>query len=372
MKQQKKKDRPAGKTNSAGGTRSGKKADPGEGYIKRKDDAGAGKSTGKGRTVRPGTGETISTGWKGKAPASREKVKSRVKPGGFPGSAEVRPASDHPFKKFRKEKPASYARRFGEKHAGEEQKSRSVAAKDHKAPREIRLNRYIANSGVCSRREADDYILSGQVTVNDVVVRELGTKVTRSDTVRLRGKKLNPEKKVYVLLNKPKDYISTVDDPYAKRTVMDLVRNCCRERIYPVGRLDRQTTGLILFTNDGELTKKLTHPSHKVAKIYQVGVDKPLERAHLEKIAGGIELEDGPIQVDEISYVDPADKSQVGVQIHSGRNRIIRRIFEHFDYKVVKLDRVFFAGLTKKNLPRGKWRFLNEKEVNRLKMNIFK
>ena len=201
---------------------------------------------------------------------------------------------------------------------------------------------------------------------------ELGTKVRYTDIVTLRGKKLNPERKIYLLLNKPKDYITTVDDPWAKKTVMDLVRGACRERIYPVGRLDRHTTGLLMFTNDGDIAKKLTHPSHKVMKIYHITLDKPLDPEVLEKIAGGIELDDGPVKVDEISFVDMSDKSQVGIRLHSGRNRIVRRIFKYFDYKVIKLDRVFFAGLTKKNLPRGKWRFLDEKEVNRLKMNIFK
>ena len=282
---------------------------------------------------------------------------------------------EHPFEKFRREKPAASKpgslKEKGLKTFKSKEIGRQPDKKSHE-PKTVRLNRYIANSGVCSRREADDFILGGHITVNDRVVKELGTKVTYSDTVRFKGRKLDPEKKIYILLNKPKDYITTVDDPYAKRTVMELVRNSCRERIYPVGRLDRQTTGLLLFTNDGELTKKLTHPSHKVIKIYQVGLDRPLEKADLEKIARGIELEDGPVQVDEISYVDGTDKSRVGVQLHSGRNRIVRRIFKQFDYKVVKLDRVFFAGLTKKNLPRGKWRALNEKEVNMLKMNIFK
>ena len=281
---------------------------------------------------------------------------------------------EHPFEKYKNKKPS--ATRRNEKDKDRKEKTREAngyrgSEKTVREPKKIRLNRYIANSGVCSRREADEIILAGHIKVNDKVVNEVGTKVTYSDVVRFKGKKLNPEKKIYLLLNKPKDYITTVDDPYAKRTVMELVRNSCRERIYPVGRLDRHTTGLLFFTNDGELTKKLTHPSHKVIKIYQVGLDRPLEREDMEKIASGIELEDGPVQVDEISWIDDSDKSQVGIQLHSGRNRIVRRIFKHFDYKVVKLDRVFFAGLTKKNLPRGKWRFLDEKEVNRLKMNIF-
>ncbi len=280
---------------------------------------------------------------------------------------------EHPFEKFRHKKPVT-----GKKEIRDEGRGKSFKKKEHgQSPpaafksKEIRLNRFIANSGVCSRREADEYIAAGHIKVNDKVVKEVGTKVLRSDIVRFKGQKLNPEKKVYLLLNKPGDFITTVDDPYAKRTVMELVRNSCRERIYPVGRLDRHTTGLLLFTNDGELTKKLTHPSHKVIKIYQVGLDRPLEREDMEKISAGIELDDGPVRVDEISYIDDSDKSRVGIQLHSGKNRIIRRIFKHVDYKVVRLDRVFFAGLTKKNLPRGKWRFLSEKEINRLKMNIF-
>ncbi|MFO7922666.1 MAG: pseudouridine synthase [Bacteroidales bacterium] len=292
------------------------------------------------------------------------------KPGGKRKSEK-----EHPFEKFRNKKPGAGKKQVSDEKRGAFIKSSRDTGKQPFAaykPKEIRLNRYIANSGICSRREADDYIVAGHVKVNDKVVKEVGTKVTYSDVVRFKGKKLNPEKKIYLLLNKPRDFISTVDDPYAKRTVMELVRDSCRERIYPVGRLDRHTTGLLLFTNDGELTKKLTHPSHKVVKIYQVGLDRPFERADMEKIAGGLELEDGPVQVDQISWVDESDKSQVGIQLHSGKNRIIRRIFKYLDYKVVKLDRVFFAGLTKKNLPRGKWRFLSEKEVNRLKMNIFR
>ena len=291
------------------------------------------------------------------------------------GPAVRRTEREHPFKKFKHDKPVSSIRKsedVRDKKIFRGKAGTSGHDKKFSEPKEIRLNRYLANSGVSSRREADNYITAGYVTVNDKVVKELGSKVKYSDVVRFKGKKLNPEKKIYLLLNKPKDYITTVDDPYAKQTVMELVRNSCRERIYPVGRLDRHTTGLLLFTNDGELTKMLTHPSHKVAKIYQVGLDRPVELADLEKIAGGFELEDGPVIVDEISYLDEGDKSQVGIQLHSGKNRIVRRIFKHLDYKVIKLDRVFFAGLTKKNIPRGKYRFLNEKEINMLKMNIFR
>lgn len=232
----------------------------------------------------------------------------------------------------------------------------------------MRLNRFIANAGVCSRREADTYIEAGVVTINGKIVTTLGTKVLPGDEVRFDGRRLNAERKVYLLLNKPKDFVTTTDDPHADKIVMDLVKDACSERIYPVGRLDRNTTGLLLFTNDGDLSRKLTHPSHNMKKIYQATLDKPLIKAHLEAIAEGIELEDGFIAADAISYIDRDDKTVVGIEIHSGKNRIVRRIFEHFGYHVRKLDRVLFAGLTKKNLPRGKWRFLSEKEVKFLKM----
>lgn len=233
---------------------------------------------------------------------------------------------------------------------------------------EMRLNRFIANAGVCSRREADKYIVAGLVTVNGVSVTELGVKVKMSDDVRFDGRKLSAETKVYILLNKPKDVVTTTDDPHAGRTVMDLVKDACPERIYPVGRLDKNTTGVLLLTNDGELSDRLTHPSHRVKKIYQVTLDKPLTKNDLLQIAEGLELEDGPIAADAISYIQPGDKAEVGLEIHSGRNRIVRRIFEHLGYRVRKLDRVFFAGLTKKNLPRGTYRILTGKEVNFLKM----
>lgn len=232
----------------------------------------------------------------------------------------------------------------------------------------MRLNRFVANAGVCSRREADTYIEAGLVSINGKQVTELGTRVMPGDEVRFDGRKLDAEKKVYLLLNKPKDFVTTTDDPHADKIVMDLVKEACEERIYPVGRLDRNTTGLLLFTNDGDLSKKLTHPSHNMKKVYQVTTDKPVEKAHIEMIAEGIDLEDGPIAADSISYIDREEKTEVGIEIHSGKNRIVRRIFEHFGYRVKKLDRVLFAGLTKKNLPRGKYRFLSEKEVKFLKM----
>lgn len=228
----------------------------------------------------------------------------------------------------------------------------------------MRLNKFIANSGVCSRREADKLIADSQIMVNGITVTEVGTKVSMDDDVRLDGVRLMAEAKVYLLMNKPKDFVTTLDDPTGRKTVMDLIGDACDERIYPVGRLDRATTGVLLFTNDGNLTKKLTHPSYERKKIYHVHLDRNITKDELTKVAEGFELEDGFIQADEISYVDAKDKSQVGIEIHSGKNRIVRRIFEHLGYEVQKLDRVYFAGLTKKNLPRGKFRFLTQKEIN--------
>ncbi len=232
-----------------------------------------------------------------------------------------------------------------------------------------RLNKYIANAGICSRREADDLIASGVVQVNGKTITEMGFRIKPTDIIKYGGQTLKKERLVYLILNKPKDYITTVDDPQKRKTVLELVQGACRERIYPVGRLDRATTGLLMFTNDGELTKKLTHPKYGVRKIYHVELDKPLKRSDLDQISEGIELEDGPIKVDEVTYVgDATDKTQVGVEIHSGKNRIVRRIFEHLGYNVRKLDRVMFGSLTKKDLPRGRWRLLSEAEVGMLKM----
>ena len=235
----------------------------------------------------------------------------------------------------------------------------------------IRLNKFLANAGICSRREADEFIQKGAVKVNDVVVTELGTKITRQDVVTFNEKPVQIESKVYIVLNKPKNCVTTSDDPQERLTVMDLVKNACQERIYPVGRLDRNTTGVLLLTNDGDLASKLTHPSFKKKKIYHVWLDKNVAIEDMEKIANGLELEDGEIHADAISYASEDDKSQVGIEIHSGRNRIVRRIFESLGYHVTKLDRVYFAGLTKKNLGRGKWRYLNEREVNALRMGAF-
>ena len=235
----------------------------------------------------------------------------------------------------------------------------------------IRLNKFLANAGVCSRREADEFIQAGVVTVNGEIVTELGTKVLRTDEVKFHDQPVTMEKKVYVLLNKPKDYVTTSDDPQQRKTVMDLVKNVCPERIYPVGRLDRNTTGVLLLTNDGDLASKLTHPKFLKKKVYHVYLDKNVSAADMQQIAEGIELEDGEVHADAIEYAKEDDKSQVGIEIHSGKNRIVRRIFESLGYRVIKLDRVQFAGLTKKNLRRGDWRFLTEKEVDMLRMGAF-
>jgi 23S rRNA pseudouridine2605 synthase len=235
----------------------------------------------------------------------------------------------------------------------------------------VRLNKFLANAGVCSRREADEFIQAGVVTVNGEIVTELGTKVLRTDEVKFHEQPVTIAKKVYVLLNKPKDYVTTSDDPQQRKTVMDLVKGACPERIYPVGRLDRNTTGVLLLTNDGDMASKLTHPKFLKKKIYHVYLDKNVTARDLQQIAEGIVLEDGEIKADAVEYADPVDKKQVGIEIHSGKNRIVRRIFESLGYKVTKLDRVQFAGLTKKNLRRGDWRYLTEDEVDRLRMGAY-
>lgn len=234
----------------------------------------------------------------------------------------------------------------------------------------VRLNKWLSNAGVCSRREADELIKAGVVEVNGVVITEMGFKVAPGDKVKYGGESLSQEKLRYVLLNKPKDFITTSSDPQNRRTVIHLVKNACRERIYSVGRLDRNTTGLLLFTNDGDLAKKLTHPRYNIKKIYQITLDKPVSHEHLQALRDGIELHDGIIKADMVDYVAGMDdKREIGIEIHSGKNRIVRRMFEFFEYKVMKLDRVVFAGLTKKDLPRGKWRFLTDQEIGFLKMS---
>ncbi len=253
-----------------------------------------------------------------------------------------------PYRKYGDEKP-SYPKYNPEKQTGA-----------------MRLNRFIAQSGICSRREADDFILAGVVSVNGVIVSELGTKVMPNDVVKFNDSRVQGEKKVYLVLNKPKGFVTSLEDPHADKTVMELVKDACTERIYPVGRLDKNSVGLLLFTNDGDLTKQLTHPSYAKKKIYQVTLDKPFSRADMDRITEGITLEDGEIYADEVSYVSE-DKKEIGIEIHSGRNRIVRRMCEFLGYEVKKLDRVYYAGLTKKNLKRGQWRFLSDIEVNRLK-----
>ena len=232
----------------------------------------------------------------------------------------------------------------------------------------IRLNKFISNSGICSRREADTYIEHGSVTVNGNLITEMGYKVQPNDDVRFDGTSISPEKKKYVLLNKPKNYITTMDDERGRKTVMELVSNAANERIYPVGRLDRMTTGLLLFTNDGELAKKLTHPKHDFKKLYHASLDRKLDLKDLQKLRGEVIIEGKKVFIDAVSYVEGQSKTEVGIEIHSGRNRIVRKIFEHVGYKVVKLDRVLFAGLTKKNLPRGRWRELTKQELANLQM----
>ena len=235
----------------------------------------------------------------------------------------------------------------------------------------MRLNKYIANSGICSRREADEYIQNGQITVNGEVVTTLGSKVKRDDAVCFKGKQLQSERKVYILMNKPKDYVTTVEDPHATHTVMELLEGACEERVYPVGRLDRNSTGVLLFTNDGDLTKKLTHPSFKKKKVYNVQLDRKVTEDDLERIFNGIELDGEKVEVDAVDYTVDSDGTEVGIEIHSGQNRVVRRLFESLNYRVDKLDRVYFAGLTKKKLSRGQWRFLEPKEINMLKMGRF-
>ena len=271
------------------------------------------------------------------------------------------------FKKAPRQRTADY-----DPNAKYSMKKRIEYKEEHYEPNEpLRLNKFLANAGICSRREADEFIQAGVVTVNGEVVTELGTKVLRTDEVKFHDQPVTIEKKVYVLLNKPKDYVTTSDDPQQRKTVMDLVKNACPERIYPVGRLDRNTTGVLLLTNDGDLASKLTHPKYLKKKIYHVYLDKNVTAHDLQQISEGIQLEDGEIKADDVQYAHPTDKKQVGIEIHSGKNRIVRRIFEALGYRVQKLDRVQFAGLTKKNLKRGDWRYLTEEEVDRLRMGAY-
>jgi len=276
-------------------------------------------------------------------------------------------SDDRPFRRERSDRPYDKDNR---KNSYRNEKSDMPERKTRRPSTGglTRLNKYIANAGICSRREADELIQAGVIKVNGTVITELGYKVGLGDKVMYEDQLIRSEKLVYVLLNKPKGYITTVDDPYDRKTVMTLVESACKERIYPVGRLDRNTSGLLLLTNDGDLAKKLTHPKHNIRKVYHAELDKALTKADMLSIAGGIELEDGLAQVDEIAYAEGGSKKEIGIELHSGKNRIVRRIFESLGYEVMKLDRVIFAGLTKKDLPRGHWRMLTEKEVNFLKM----
>ena len=292
----------------------------------------------------------------------------RARPEKKAGRERPRPEKPAEGQSSRKMKPVGGGRARPEKKAGRERPRPEKPADGE----EIRLNRYIAASGICSRRDADGLITSGAITVNGKVVKELGSKVKEGDVVRYHGVRIRNERKVYLLLNKPKDYVTTTDDPKERKTVMQLVRNACTERIYPVGRLDRNSTGLLLFTNDGELARKLTHPSSNKKKIYHVFLDREVTVADMDKLSSGITLEDGFIRPDAISWVNNADQSEIGLEIHSGRNRIVRRMFESLGYRVNRLDRVYFAGLTKKNLPRGKWRFLTPGEIRMLKTDTYR
>mgnify|MGYP001815389634 FL=1 len=265
------------------------------------------------------------------------------------------------------------ARRGGSKGPGTGKSPVKPGRPEGKKPSgdQVRLNKYIAAAGICSRREADQLISAGLITVNGRSVTELGSKVNPGDEVKYNGERIRTERKVYLVLNKPKDYVTTTDDPKERKTVMLLIRDACSERVYPVGRLDRNTTGVLLFTNDGELAKKMTHPSSNKKKIYHVFLNKAISAGDMKKLAEGITLDDGFIQPDALSYASSENKREVGLEIHSGKNRIVRRMFEALGYRVDKLDRVYFGGLTKKNLPRGKWRLLTDKEVNMLKMNAY-
>ena len=328
-------------------------------------------STGAGRPRKPYTGA-----------ASKPEGKPYRKPADRPAKpyTEASNAEDKPYRKA-SDAPKPYK---GKKTDGKPYR-KSADGKPYGRPSQgarpsrprkeaiparagTRLNRYLSQAGIASRREADELIANGMVTVNDKVITEMGFMVQRNDVVRYAGETLRAEKNVYLLLNKPKGYISTTDDEKARKTVMELVAGACKERIFPVGRLDRPTTGLLLFTNDGDLAKKLTHPTHRVKKIYDVVLDKNLKPSDFDKIMRGLELEDGLAEVDKLSYIEGKAKNNVGIEIHIGRNRIVRRIFQAVGYEVVKLDRVYLAGLTKKNLPRGRYRFLTPQEVNNLKM----
>jgi 23S rRNA pseudouridine2605 synthase len=321
-------------------SRSGSKAAPGKrGGSARPGPAGHGDSRQPGDRKK-GSRPSL-TGESGSKPLEERRIRSNS-----PGRA----------------KPAHIS------HPGSKKTGQVVAKKTGD---QVRLNKYIAAAGICSRREADQLISAGLISVNGKTVSLLGSKVNPGDEVKYNGERIRTERKVYLVLNKPKDYVTTTDDPKERKTVMLLIRDACKERVYPVGRLDRNTTGVLLFTNDGELAKKMTHPSNNKKKIYHVFLDKNFSGGDMKKLAEGLTLEDGFIQPDALSYASSENKREVGLEIHSGKNRVVRRMFESLGYRVDKLDRVYFGGLTKKNLPRGKWRLLTEKEVNMLKMNAY-
>ena len=325
---------------------------PQGGYGQRPQQGGYGRPQqgGYGRTQQGGYGRPQQGGY------------GRPQQGGY-----GKPYGASPYKKGPRQHSADY-----DPNAKYSMKKRIEYKEINYDPNEpLRLNKFLANAGICSRREADEFIQAGVVSVHGEVVTELGTKILRTDVVKFHDQPVSIEKKVYVLLNKPKDYVTTSDDPQQRKTVMDLVKNACPERIYPVGRLDRNTTGVLLLTNDGDLASKLTHPKYLKKKIYHVYLDKNVTAHDLQQIAEGIQLEDGEIKADDVQYAHPTDKKQVGIEIHSGKNRIVRRIFESLGYRVQKLDRVQFAGLTKKNLKRGDWRYLTEEEVDRLRMGAY-
>jgi len=358
------------------------------------DSRGAAKKPGAARTGKTPSGsvnKTTSRSFKEQSSGS-EKAEGGKLRRNAPRTAPVKPRSKpataknfEDFTDFPKEKGPyrtkgndGFKREYkprkeaADKPAGTPRPKRKPAAKDSAlAESGIRLNKFIANSGICSRREADMFIQQGVVKVNGKVVTEMGYRVQPADDVQFDGRHIRPEKPVYLLLNKPKDYLTSMDDDRGRRTVMNLIKEACKERVYPVGRLDRNTTGLLLFTNDGEMADKLMHPRKSIKKIYVAELTKNLKEEHIDALRNGVVLEDGFFKPDVIEYVHEKGKmerARIGVEIHSGRNRIVRRLFEHFGYTVVKLDRTTYGGLTKKNLPRGKWRFLDEKEINLLKM----
>lgn len=300
----------------------------------------------------------------------RPRIRKKIDTPSSEGYIETRFDHNDNDVRFRKRRPKTSDYNPNAKYSKKKQFEYQQQFVDPTKP--IRLNKFLANAGICSRREADDYIQAGVISVNGVIVSELGAKVLPTDKVMFHNQLVQSEKKVYLLLNKPKDYITTVEDNQERKTVMDLVKNACSERIYPVGRLDRNTTGVLLFTNDGDLASKLTHPKYDKKKIYHVTLDKDLEKVDFDAILSGIELDDGIIAADDLSYIKEDNLSQVGIEIHSGKNRVVRRLFEKIGYRVIRLDRVYFAGLTKKNLPRGRYRFLSQREVDFLKMGSYK